>query len=57
MSPRTGRPKKENAIVSRVSVRLDSATLSALEMYCQRKAMTKGEVVRKALALFFDAEK
>lgn len=57
MSPRTGRPQKENAITSRISVRVDGETLCNLESYCAVNSITKGEAVRRALNLLFEVEK
>jgi len=51
LSPRTGRPRKENAITDRVSVRLDTETLRKLTEYCTQNDVSKGEAVRRALHL------
>ncbi len=57
LSPRTGRPKKENAITSRISVRIDDDTLGALDAYCSKHLVSKGEAVRRALWLLFGSKK
>lgn len=51
MSPRTGRPKSENPINIRISVRLDAETDQKLTAYCERHGMTKGEAIRKGVHL------
>lgn len=54
MSPRTGRPKKENPINIRTSVRLDATTDKLLEEYCQQNNLTKGEAIRKGVYLLLE---
>lgn len=51
MSPRTGRPKVENPINIRTSVRLDKETDDKLNQYCIEHEMTKGEAIRKGVHL------
>lgn len=51
MSPRTGRPKVENPINVRTSVRLDAETDKKLEAYCKEHNITKGEAIRKGVHL------
>lgn len=57
MSPRTGRPKVDNPINIRTSVRLDKETDDRLNEYCTRNHMTKGEAIRKGVHLLLDNEK
>lgn len=57
MSPRTGRPKVENPINIRTSVRLDAETDHKLEEYCQKHKITKGEAIRKGVYLLLGTEK
>lgn len=57
MSPRTGRPKVENPINIRTSVRLDAETDKKLTKYCERHNLTKGEAMRKGVHLLLDSEK
>ena len=57
MSPRTGRPKVDNPINIRTSVRLDKETDDRLNEYCKRHNMTKGEAVRKGVHLLLNSEK
>jgi len=56
MSPRTGRPKTENPINIRTSVRLDAETDRKLNDYCEKHGITKGEAIRKGVHLLL-AEK
>ena len=56
MSPRTGRPKTENPINIRTSVRLDAETDRKLNDYCEKHSITKGEAIRKGVHLLL-AEK
>lgn len=51
MSPRTGRPKTENPINIRTSVRLDAKTDKQLIEYCKENGLTKGEAIRKGVHL------
>lgn len=51
MSPRTGRPKVDNPINIRTSVRLDKETDDKLNQYCINHGITKGEAIRKGIHL------
>lgn len=51
MSPRTGRPKTENPINIRTSVRLDAETDKQLLEYCKQHNLSKGEAIRKGVHL------
>lgn len=57
MSPKTGRPRKDNAITQRLAICLDSSMLDELNAYCAEKNISRGEAVRRALRLLFKAEK
>lgn len=57
MSPKTGRPKKENPITNRLAICLDSSMLQELNAYCEDKKISRGEAVRRALQLLFQADK
>lgn len=57
MSPKTGRPKTDNPINIRTSVRLDAETDRKLIEYCNRHSMTKGEAIRKGVHLLLADEK
>ena len=51
MAPRTGRPKKENAIIKHLAVRIDQETEDILIKYCEENNITKGEAIRIAIHL------
>lgn len=57
MSPRTGRPKVDNPINIRTSVRLDKKTDDELNEYCLKNNITKGEAIRKGVHLLLKAGK
>ena len=57
MSPRTGRPKTENPINIRTSVRLDAETDRKLNDYCEKHGITKSEAIRKGVHLLLAEEK
>ncbi|PWL70278.1 MAG: CopG family transcriptional regulator [Clostridiales bacterium] len=57
MSPRTGRPKKDNPINIRTSVRLDAETDKQLNEYCDKHGITKGEAIRKGVYLLLGKKK
>ena len=56
MSPRTGRPKVNNPINIRTSVRLDKKTDDALNEYCEKNSLTKGEAIRKGVHLLLESD-
>ena len=53
---RLGRPNAENPKKIRFSIRLDNTTNQRLESYCSKNSLTKGEVIRRAIELYFDKE-
>lgn len=57
MSPRTGRPKVENPINIRTSVRLDKETDDRLNDYCLKNGISKGEAIRKGVHILLNSEK
>lgn len=57
MSPRTGRPKVDNPINIRTSVRLDKKTDDELNEYCLRNNISKGEAIRKGVHLLLKDKK
>lgn len=57
MSPRTGRPKVDNPINIRTSVRLDKETDDKLNQYCIEHEITKGEAIRKGVHLLLKEKK
>lgn len=56
MSPRTGRPKLDNPINIRTSVRLDKKTDDKLIEYCKKNNISKGEAIRKGVHLLLEKE-
>lgn len=57
MSPRTGRPKTDNPINIRTSVRLDAETDKKLNEYCKLHNLSKGEAIRKGVHLLLGEKK
>ena len=57
MSPRTGRPKVDNPINIRTSVRLDKKTDDELNEYCLKNNISKGEAIRKGIHLLLKDKK
>ena len=57
MSPRTGRPKADNPKEIRYSVRLDLKTEKALQEYCEKLSITKGEAIRQGIHLLLKEKK
>ena len=53
---RRGRPKTENPVDIRTGVRLDAKTDAALDEYCKRHSMTKGEAIRQGIRLLLAQE-
>ncbi len=49
MSPRTGRPKIENPMKERITVRLDDESAQVLKAYCQQKNVDKAEAIRRGI--------
>ena len=54
---RTGRPKAENPINIRTSVRFDKQTDEKLELYCKKSGLSKGEAIRKAVIQLLEEKK
>lgn len=46
MSPRTGRPKSENPKDIQLKIRADKQTIDDLEFCCEKKQLTKSDVIR-----------
>lgn len=57
MSTKMGRPKSENPINIRTSVRLDAATDKRLAEYCEAHNITRGEAIRKGVHLLLGDKK
>ena len=49
MSPRTGRPKIENPMKERITVRLDDESVQLVKAYCQQKNVDKAEAIRRGI--------
>ncbi|MCR2032841.1 ribbon-helix-helix protein, CopG family [Anaerofustis stercorihominis] len=49
MSPRTGRPKSENSMRERVTVRLDKETSKILKEYCEKHNTDKAAAIREGI--------
>lgn len=52
LSPRTGRPKIENALKNDIKVRLDDDLHAQLLDYCEKNNTSKADTIRKALIEF-----
>ncbi len=50
MSPRTGRPKKENPKSNPIHVRLDDESIEILKKYCEQEKIAKTEGIRRGIA-------
>ncbi len=57
MSSRRGRPKVDNPINIRTSVRFDKETDDKLNQYCIGHGITKGEAIRKGVHLLLKEKK
>lgn len=53
---RRGRPKTESPLNIRTDVRLDAKTDAALDEYCKRHSVTKGEAIRQGIRLLLAQE-
>lgn len=49
MSPRTGRPKIDNPMSERITVRLDKETSKILTNYCEMENVEKAEAIRRGI--------
>lgn len=49
MSPRTGRPKLENAKDARIGVRMDNETIRKLDEVVRLRSESRSEVVRRGI--------
>ncbi len=54
MSPRTGRPHKENPKDIRIQIRLDKQTLEKLDKCVKEKNSTRSGVIREGIDLVND---
>lgn len=53
MSPRTGRPPKENAKDIRIQVRLDKEYIQRLDECAERDGSTRSDIIRKGIDLVY----
>ena len=53
MSPRTGRPPKENAKDIRFQVRLDKEYIQRLDECAERDGSTRSDIIRKGIDLVY----
>jgi Ribbon-helix-helix protein, copG family. len=49
---KVGRPKVNDPKATRLGIRLDEKSLKTLAEYCQKKGLSKSEVIRQALNEF-----
>lgn len=57
MSPRTGRPQKEDAKKVKLTLRLNEATAAKLKKCAERLNMTRTEVIEKGIDLMNGQQK
>ncbi|MBO1102354.1 MULTISPECIES: CopG family transcriptional regulator [Enterococcus] len=57
MSPRIGRPKKENPLNVDVKVRIDKETDEKIKAYAEKHELTRTEVIRKGIKLILESDK
>lgn len=57
MSPRTGRPKVENAKIEKMSICLDGKTKEKLEKYCEEENVSRSEAIRRGINLLSQKQK
>lgn len=55
-SKRMGRPRLENAIIIKHSIRFDKQLDDRLNDYCKAHGVTMGEAARTAIKAFLDAQ-
>ena len=51
MSPRTGRPPKDNPKDTRIQIRLDKETLDKLDECAKKRQTTRSDIVRQGIEL------
>ena len=57
MTPRTGRPPKENKMDRRLQIRVDDETIEKLDFCADRMNENRSEIVRDGINLIFEREK
>ena len=55
MTP-AGRPLSDNPKAIKYSIRIDSQTEQKLKTYCDKHNISKGEAIRRAIAILLDNE-
>ena len=53
MSPKTGRPPKENPKDTRIQIRLDKQTLEKLDVCAEHKKSNRSEIIRQGIDLVY----
>lgn len=53
MSPRTGRPPKQNPKDTRIQIRLDKETLNKLDSCADEKKSNRSEIIRQGIDLVY----
>ncbi len=53
MSPKTGRPLKDNPKDKRIQIRLDKETLETLDKCAKVNSTTRSEVIRQGIGLVY----
>lgn len=56
VSPRTGRPRLDNALSNDIKVRIDDDLHKRLLAYCEEHGQSKAEVIRHAIIMLLDAK-
>ncbi len=58
MSPRTGRPPKENPKDIRIQIRLDKEYINKLDECAKREGSSRSEIIRKGIdRIYSDGDK
>lgn len=57
MTPKIGRPKKDNSRIDRVDTRLTKEEVEKLNYCCEVLGLTKAEVVRKGIDKVYEEVK
>ena len=55
--PQVGRPKEENPITRKLSIRLDANTEKILEKYCKENNVSRAEAIRRGIHLIGEQTK
>lgn len=54
MSPRTGRPPKEDSRKNQYRLRMSDDEVAKLEICCEKTGLTKAEIIRKGIDKVFE---